>query len=251
MLRTLSTPRLHRLAHVAVFPAAELTAEALNTDLHLHTSYTDGRSSISEMLAAASAAGLSLAGFTEHVRRGIDWFDQFTADVRLEACRYPGLRVVIGLEAKAIDLEGRLDADPATIARAEIVLGAFHNYPDGRGGYVPATELTAEQAAEIEFHALWELLDHREVDVLAHPGALTRRHFGSFPEEGLRLLVWKAARNGRAVELNGEYTPPDEFERLLRWCSDEGAWVSLGSNAHHASEVGRIGQLLEDCAHAY
>jgi len=250
MLRTLSTNRLRRLARVAVFPADELPAEALVTDLHLHTTFTDGKSSTAEMLAAASAAGLALVAFTEHVRRGIDWFDRFYSEVRREACAYPAMRILIGIEAKAYDLSGGLDADAATLAQAEVVLGACHNYPDGRDGFVAASDLTAARAAELEFQALWELLDHPELDVLAHPGALTRRHFGTFPEEGLRLLIWKAARNGRAVELNGEYTPPEEFERMLDWCRQEGAWVSLGSNAHHADEVGRIGRILREYAHA-
>lgn len=250
MLRTLSTPRLLRLAREAVFPATELMREALVTDLHLHTSYTDGRSTVQEMLLAASQAGLTLVAFTEHVRRGIDWYDGFYAEIRRAAAAYPSLRVLIGLEAKAYDLSGGLDADAATIARAELVLGACHNYPDGRGGFVPASELTVDQAAEIEFQALWELLEHPELDVLAHPGAYTRKQFGSFPEEGLRLLVWKAARCGKAIELNGEYVPPEEFERLIDVCAREGAWVTLGSNAHRTEEVGRIGRLLEGRAHA-
>lgn len=250
MLRTLSTPRLRRLARVAVFPATELMREALVTDLHLHTTHTDGHSTVREMLTAASESGLALVAFTEHVRRGIDWFDAFYAEVRREAAAFPSMRVLIGIEAKALDLSGGLDADPATIARAEVVLGACHNFPDGRGGFVGAKELSAVQAAEIEFQALWELLDHPELDVLAHPGAYTRKHFGSFPEEGLRLLAWKAARNGRAIELNGEYVPADEFERLIAVCAEEGAWVTLGSNAHRAEEVGRIGRLLEGRTHA-
>lgn len=251
MLRTLSTPRLRRLARAAVFPAAELSQAALATDLHLHTTYTDGRSTPLEMLAAARGAGLLLVAFTEHVRRGIDWFERFHTEVRREASAFPSMRVLIGIEAKALDLSGGLDADAGTLDRAEIVLGACHNYPDGRGGFVPAGELSAAQAAEIEFQALWELLDHPEVDVLAHPGAYTRKHFGAFPEEGLRLLVWKAARNGRAVELNGEYVPPDELGLQLELCAREGAWVTLGSNAHRADEVGRIGRLLEGRAHVH
>lgn len=250
MLRTLSTPRLRRLARAAIFPAEELESRALRTDLHMHTRFTDGQCTIAEMLAAAKAADLALVAFTEHVRLGIDWFEGFYAEVRREASAHPAMRVLIGIEAKAFDLEGGLDADEVTLRRAEVVLGACHHYPDGRGGFVAAGDLTAVQAAELEFQTLWGLLDHPELDVLAHPGALTRKHFGVFPEEGLRLLVWKAARNGRAVELNGEYTPPDGFERMLAWCRQEGAWVSLGSNAHRADEVGRIGRLLKERSHA-
>ncbi|HEY9722883.1 MAG TPA: PHP domain-containing protein [Oscillatoriaceae cyanobacterium] len=241
-----ATPRLARLAGRRVFPARALPDSAYDTDLHLHTDYTDGRSTIAEMLAAASAAGLAAVAFTEHVRRGADWFPGFYDEVQRQAEAFSGLDVLIGIEAKALDEEGALDADWPLIERAELVLGAFHNYPDGRGGFCDPAELSAREAALCEFRASWGLLAHPDVDVLAHPGALTRRRFGEFPDAYTRQLVRKAVRERKAIELNGEYATPADLSRMLAWCREEDAWVTLGSNAHHASEVGRIGRMVQE-----
>jgi len=247
----LATLRLHRLAGDLVFPARALPAAAYLTDAHLHTDYTDGRSSIAEMLDAAVAAGLHVVAFTEHVRRGVTWLEEFRQAVRRERALRPGLRVLVGIEAKALDLYGGLDADEEAIQQADVVLGAFHNYPDGLGGFVAARSLDASTAAKREYEASWALLEHPDVDILAHPGALTRKTFGHFPDEYLRQLVRKAGRQARAIELNGEYMDPATMAKLLRWCVEEDVWVSLGSNAHHASEVGRIaGAVREGLIHA-
>jgi histidinol phosphatase-like PHP family hydrolase len=242
----LATRRLRHLAHRFVFPARELPAHSRLSDAHLHTTQTDGRSSVQEMLAAAARQGLSRIAFTEHVRRGITWFPGFRAEVARAAQAFPQLEILVGIEAKALDFDAGLDADPGLVAEAALVLGAFHNYPDGLGGFLPASELSQEQAAMIEFEASYRLLDHPEVDVLAHPGALTCRHFGAFPDAFLQVLVRKAARQGRAIELNGEYNSPDQLARLLELCRREDAWVSCGSNAHEAGEVGRIARQLKE-----
>ncbi|MBO9542508.1 PHP domain-containing protein [bacterium] len=242
----LETARLSSFAGRLVMPARRLDHSILRSDLHLHTTFTDGRSTVLEMLQAAARQGLQTVAFTEHVRRGITWFEGFREQVQRDRLGFPDLEVLVGIEAKAFDCHGGLDADPALIAQADLVLGAFHNYPDRRGGFVPATALSAEEAAELEFEASWALLDHPEVDVLAHPGALTRKFFGEFPEPYLRELVEKAAARGRAIELNGEYNSPEQLGRLITWCREADAWVTLGSNAHHASEVGRIAALVTE-----
>jgi putative hydrolase len=247
----LATPRLSRLAGEMVFPARSLPTAAFQTDLHLHTDFTDGRSSVGARLDAAIAADLRAVAFTEHVRRGVTWLDGFHAEVRKQRASRPGLRVLVGIEAKALDLYGSLDADPDAIEASDLVLGAFHNYPNGLGGFVDPHELGHALAARREYEASWALLEHSEVDVLAHPGALTRKTFGSFPPEFTRQLVRKAARQGRAIELNGEYADAGQLAQLLRWCREEDCWVTLGSNAHHADEVGRIGRMvMEVRAHA-
>lgn len=241
-----ATARLARLLGQGVFPARSLGPVALRTDLHLHTTFTDGRSTVVEMLEAASTAGLLRVAFTEHVRRGISWYPGFRSEVERERTHHAGLQVLMGLEAKALDLSGSLDADPELIQGADIVLGAFHNYPNEGGGFTRVEALSAEEAVEGEFRASWHLLEHPEVDVLAHPGALTHKYFGAFPDELVYELVDKAAFEGRAIELNGEYPRPEQLESLLTYCQRKDCLVTLGSNAHHAQEVGRIARRLTE-----
>lgn len=239
------TPRLARLAHRAAFPASALPAAAYLTDCHVHTTFTDGKSTVRENLDAAAGRGLRAIAFTEHVRRGCDWFGRFRREVAREARRRPDLTTWVGCEAKALTPTGGLDADAELIAACDLVLGAFHGYPDGHGGWLAPKDLSAFEAAHLEMRATMGLAAHPEVDVIAHVGGLTRRRFGWFPAVYMRAVVREAARAGKAVELNGEYMAPVDLATLLAYCQAEGAWVTLGSNAHHASEVGRIGPLVE------
>lgn len=242
----LSTERLQRLAFRHVFPARELAGRALTSDLHLHTTFTDGRSTVEEMLQAAAECGLQAVAFTEHVRRGCDWYPRLEAELETARARFPDIEILAGIEAKAFDRAGGLDADPELAAHVDIVLGAFHSYPDGQGGTLREAAIRGEEAAWIEAEATLALLENPLVDVIAHPGAMTRRFFGSFPHDLVRQIVRKAARLGKAVELNGEYCGTDELAWLLRCSAQENAWVTLGSNAHHTSEVGRIVQMISE-----
>ncbi|HBN09884.1 MAG TPA: hypothetical protein DD435_14980 [Cyanobacteria bacterium UBA8530] len=237
-------PKLKGIAAPFLFPARSFFPPRV--DLHLHTDFTDGRSSIFEMLESAEKRELETIAFTEHVRRGNTWFDSFLEAIAFERSRFPNLGILVGIEAKALDCEGRLDADEELLEKADLVLGAVHGYPDGKGGFHPLASLDPDEAARIEFNAAWALLEKSPLDVLAHPGALTLKHFGFFPEDYLHALVSKAAREGRAIELNGEYHTSEQLARLIQWCAEEDAWLSLGSNAHHESEVGRINARIKE-----
>ena len=80
-----------------------LKPELVNVELQVHTTWTDGRSTIAEQLEGAQRRGLATIAFTKHVRRDTNWFVGFAAAVREEARRFPELTVLVGCEAKALD----------------------------------------------------------------------------------------------------------------------------------------------------
>lgn len=236
--------RHDRHAH-RLIPARELL-DPIPFDLHLHTSFTDGRSSVREMLASADGRGLEGIAFTEHVRRNITWWDSFRAEVAAERVYFPFLEVLVGIEAKALDRRGTLDADEELVQAADLVLGAVHGFPDEHGHFLSPESLTPEEAALIEWEASLALLETAPIDVLAHPGALTKKFFGGFPEAYLLSLIKMAAKAEKAIELNAEYNSRTELTWLLQACREEGVRVSLGSNAHQACEVGKIQACLKE-----
>lgn len=245
----LATPRLRKHAGFLAIPARLLYESVPRIDLHLHTDFTDGKSSIREMFAAARREELEIIGFTEHVRRGVEWFQGFQHAVSRERGDFSEIGVVIGIEAKALDCKGNLDADPSIIAQADIVLGAVHAFPDMRGGFFEPVDF--ETAALIEYETSMGLLEHSEIDILAHPGALTTQRFGGYPDTYLREIIQKAAETGHAIELNGEYFNSKQLSMVLDECRRVNAWITLGSNAHHASEVGRIQTRIREVLDAY
>jgi histidinol phosphatase-like PHP family hydrolase len=81
------------------------------------------------------------------------------------------------------------------------------------------------------------------VDILGHPFGMCYRRFKlTPPEDKFHALIEKAAKTGVALEINPQYQP-DPW-RLIEWCRQGGARISLGSNAHSTTTVGRITRVL-------
>jgi putative hydrolase len=213
-------------------------------DFQMHTEWTDGNSSVSEMLAAGEARGLDAIAFTEHVNSGSDWYPQFVAEVKAERGRFGSLNAYFGAEIAAADYQGRLKADPDQI-EAEVCLGVVHRPPRQDGsGFWEFGELTADDAIELEIRALLGLATSEKIDVIGHPGGTVFKKFGAFPVEWLEPVFCAARDHQVAVELNGKYTwdLPGMVDLLRR----VDPLVSFGSDAHNASEVGSHLDLFRD-----
>ena len=50
-------------------------------DLHVHSTFSDGRGTIEENIAAAEALGLGTLGCVDHVRVDTDWVPDYVAAV--------------------------------------------------------------------------------------------------------------------------------------------------------------------------
>ena len=48
-------------------------------DFQMHTTWTDGHSSVREMIESAQSRGLQAIAITEHVNAGSGWFPDFAA----------------------------------------------------------------------------------------------------------------------------------------------------------------------------
>ncbi len=214
----------------------------LNVEYQVHTRQTDGQATVEDLLATARQRGLSALAFTEHVRRDTPWFGTFARHVRAAAQAYPDLRVYVGCEAKALDSAGSLDASDAILAECDLVLGSVHRFPDGNGGYLEPGSLPADACAEREFALALGLVRAAPIHVLAHPGGMSLRNHGSFPEPLFRRLLEAARERGVAVEINTSYLR--DVPAFLRLCAEVDPLVSIGSDVHRLEELGRCRDLL-------
>lgn len=222
----------------------DLDLHAVNVEYQVHTTQTDGRATIGELLQTARQRRLSALAFTEHVRRATAWFAEFAAAVRAEARSVPDLRVYVGCEAKALDADGALDASDAILAEAEVVLGSVHRFPDGRGGFLDFRTLSADACATIECELALGLLRNAPIHVLAHPGGMTLRKTGAFPDHLFRKIMEASLERGIAVEINTSYLK--DLPGFFRLCAAINPYVSIGSDVHELAEVGRCrDRLLE------
>ena len=210
-------------------------------DFQMHTRWTDGASTVSEMIAAASRRGLKAITLTEHVNRESQWYPRFVEEVKAIRACHPELEVYYGAEIAAADEEGGLKTDPSQLD-AELVLGVVHRYPRKGGGWWRFEELTAQDAIELELRLLEGLARNPYVDVLGHPGGTAFKKYGPFPVAWMEPAFRAACQHGVAVELNTKYLW--DLSGMMTLLRRIDPLVSFGSDAHDAKTVGTNWELL-------
>src|SRR3984957_19709133 len=127
---------LHRPSRRQRTPAGRvMTARVgLDEDFHVHSTFSDGASTLAQNVAAARDRGLRTLCLVDHVRQDTAWVPEFTAAVAPYRGQH-GLRVLAGVEAKILDTAGHLDLPPGlrNIGGIDLVLIADHQFPADNG----------------------------------------------------------------------------------------------------------------------
>ena len=190
-------------------------------DWHVHTNYTDGKSTIFEYCEQAEKNGLELIAFTEHVRRNLDYnFDDFVAEVYSAKDKFD-LEILAGCEAKVLDSEGTLDVSEEVLKECEVVLGAFHRF-----------ESIEKKAYLI---ALKNMLSNPDIDIWAHPTLFAKKNKFTLSTKDIRDISTLSLKYSVLIEKNMKYNVPDKvFQEIA---SKAGCKFVNGSDAHQVSEL--------------
>ena len=203
----------------------------LKGDLHLHTSATDGRNSLEEMIAAARMLGFEYIAVAENSRRasmanGLDAarLSQQREAIDLINAKSKGIRVLKGVEVDILE-DGRLDLPDKVLAELDLVVAAVHS------GF----ELSRARQTERILRAL----DNPHVTLLAQPneGSIGARE--SFDVDMLRI-VRKAKARRVHLELSAHPDRVDLLDKHCRMAKDEGVLVAIDSNAHDTGEMAQL-----------
>jgi histidinol phosphatase-like PHP family hydrolase len=203
----------------------------LQGDLQMHTTWSDGATSLESMADAAGDLGYRFVAITDHskslrIAHGMDEAElgrQGEAIAALNEVRRSGgrpLRVLRSIEMDVF-LDGSGDMDPLALESLDLVLGAFHtNLRD------PADRTDRYVAA----------LRNPSVHVLAHPRT---RKYGR--RLGLRAdwsrVVAEAVALDKALEIDASPDRQDLNVEVLRIAADAGARISIGTDAHQPAEL--------------
>lgn len=189
--------------------------------------------------------GFTCICFTEHVDKTTEWYDDFRNEVVALRERFLGkLKIYYGIEVRAVDYEGNLNAYPNLVEQAEVVIGVVHSYPDGKKGVYKLNEINEKFALDLEYKTAMGLLENKKINILGHPGSTYEQHFGEFPLQLYKSFILKAKEKGVAIELNPQYQR--NFEAFVRLCIQQDVLVSLGSNAHSVADFGKIYERLSE-----
>jgi DNA polymerase (family X) len=208
---------------------ALVTQDDVRGDTHVHSDWTDGVDSIEAMALAARAAGHEYIVLTDHspslgITRGLtpDRVEAQRAEIaRLNVSLAP-FRILHGTELE-IRADATLDYPDELLARFDVVIASIHT-----GRAQSPEQLTRRALAAIE---------HRHVDVLAHPAGRIVNRRDPLPLDW-PVVFEAAARCGTALEING--SPRLDLEdSLARAAGRAGARLTLASDAHRTEELGQ------------
>jgi len=196
----------------------------LRGDLQMHTTWSDGQSSLREMAEAARARGLEYALVTDHshglgIVRGLDAEDLRRQRAEIdEVNRSMGgaFRLLAGVEVE-VRADGSLDLPDEVLGELDLVVAALHS-----GLRQDREQVTARALAALR---------NPHVDILAHPtGRLIGQRKGA--DLDMEAVLQAAAQSGAALEVNAHPQRLDLNDLHVRRAVDLGVTLTIDSDAH-------------------
>ena len=197
-------------------------------DLQMHTTNSDGRSTLEEMAEAAQDLGYEYIAITDHtptvrIAGGLDcagFRRQMRRIDKLNA-KLQKLTVLKGCEAD-VHADGSLDLDDETLAAFDIVLVSLHS------------SLGLPSARQTE--RITRALRSRFVNLLAHPtGRLISKRQGA--RFDLDEVCRVAASEGVLIEINAQPERLDLDDIAARRAIELGISVAIDTDAHSVEEL--------------
>ncbi len=200
----------------------------LQSDLHSHTTWSDGSLAVREMAFTARAKGLKCLAITDHSqslgvtggltperlraqRREID-----AAQAELGA----GFSLLQGAEVE-IRADGHLDYSDDVLEDLDIVVASLH------------TSLRQERARVTA--RLLNAIQNRHVDIIGHPtGRLLPAREGA--DLDLDVILPAAAGAGVALEINANPTRLDLDDVSARRALEMGCLLAINTDSHHPDQ---------------
>ncbi len=202
--------------------------EDIRSDMHLHTNSTDSRSSLEDNRAKAAEMGYEYLAVTDHAYnlrmvRGLDvgqLEEQWAKVDELNAS--PGPTILKGIELN-IGEDGSIDYPDDVLERFDFCMASMH------AGWGDSQQIATER--------LLKAMDSPYVDVIGHP---TGRIIGRRDPIALDMeaVLAKAGETGTFMEINAYPDRLDLSDVHLRLARRYGVRFVLGTDAHHAEQMG-------------
>lgn len=207
---------------------ALVTLDDLKGVIHSHTTWSDGRNTLEEMVKGCQARGYSYFVLCDHsqsagyanglpparVAKQHEEVDAFNKTLK-------GFRVFKGIESD-IRTNGDLDYDDEVLARFEFVVISVHNKLE-----MPEEEATARVIKAIE---------HPMSDLLAHPSGRLLLTRGGY-ELDYEKVFDACIANGVAVEINGNCHRLDLDWRYVKRAKEKGVMLAISPDAHDVASL--------------
>jgi DNA polymerase (family 10) len=195
-------------------------------DLHVHSTWSDGRMSILEMARAAQDRGLHYIVISDHSRSlgignglSIERLQAQVAEVREADDKMgPDFRILHGTEME-IKADGSLDYPDDILAGLDFVIASLHT----------SLSQPREQVTDRILNAIW----NPHVDMIAHPtGRLFPDRRGA--DLDMDMVLESAAATKTILEINANPRRLDLNDIHVRRALNLGVRIAINTDAHHS-----------------
>jgi putative hydrolase len=220
-------------------------------DLHVHSTFSDGRDTIEVNVAEAERLGLLELTCVDHVRVATDWVADYVAAVRRVDANTPVL-LRCAVEAKLMNTAGKLDL-PGNLQGVDAIYAADHQVPLGDGPHSPSEVRLSIEDGALEAAEVVEAIVISTVAALRrYPSVVIAHLFSILPKLGLteddvppallEHLAAVTAQTGAQIEVSERWKCPDA--RTLRPFLRRGVPLLLSTDSHRSDTIGRYDYCL-------
>jgi DNA polymerase (family 10) len=207
-----------------------VTRADIRGDLHMHSTWSDGRDSIQHMVLAAKQLGYEYVAITDHSERAFASRKLLALEVPIQReeidmlrSRISGITILHGVEVDIMH-DGSLDFDDTLLDGFDIVLASLH---DDRGD--DGARLTDRYIRAME---------HPMVNIITHPANRAPGYSPGYDLDFDRLFD-AAVQTGTALEVDGAPGHLDMDGAIARTAVDAGATIAIDSDCHRAEALER------------
>lgn len=202
--------------------------EDIKSDLHMHTTWSDGAHSLEEMIEGCLAKDYELMVITDHSRylrvaNGLtpERLREQNKKIKELQKSYPGIHILSGTEMDILP-DGTLDFEDGLLAELDFVIASIHS--------------SFSQPQEKIMERLYAAISNPNVDMIAHP---TGRIVGERPgyEPDVEQLLHWAKEFDKIVELNANPYRLDLAVNWLERAQELGVKVAINTDAHHLDHL--------------
>lgn len=203
----------------------------VRADLHVHSTASDGRSTIEEMAEAAKARGYSYLAICDHSKSSVianglneERLPRHIEDIRAAGRGMKGFTLLAGIECDIL-ANGKLDFSDDVLSKLDWVIASIHSAQQQ-----DRASLTRRSIAAME---------NPYVCALGHPSGrlLGRREAMDLDWE---QLFAAAGRTGCAIEINASWQRLDLKDVHVRQALEAGCLLVINTDAHSGDQLDQM-----------